>query len=221
MVRILERRTAVELAGRPGVRLGLLGLAIGLVLCTSVIGSLWLIGAARPAGMGGSGLLATQLSAALMASVGEELLFRAVLFRILEQAMGTLRALLASALFFGLAHIVNPDATIASSLIIALESGIMLGLAFVVTRNLWFPIGIHLAWNFTQGGIFGTAGSLAPPALVQMELHGPHWLTGGLAGTESSAITIIFCVALSVTFAVMARRRRQWISPRSARLSRS
>ena len=215
LVARVERRDATELARTPGAALGLLGFAIGLALCCGVVGTLWLIGAAEPAAMGDGSRLVAQFSAAMMASVAEELLFRAILFRILEQAMGTLRALLVSALFFGLAHIVNPDATLASSLVIALESGVMLGLAYAATRNLWFPIGIHLAWNFAQGGIFGTSGSGRPAGFVQMTFAGPDWLTGGTTGTEMSAITVALCVALAATFAWVAKSRNRW---RSARL---
>ena len=210
LVRKIERREPIELAGRPGAPLGVRGFAIGLALCFGVIGLMWLVGAARPVGFGDNDRLVAQFSAAMMASVGEELLFRGVLFRILEQAMGTVRALLASALLFGLAHIVNPDATLAGSLVIAIESGIMLGLAYVVTRNLWFPIGIHLAWNFAQGGIFGASGSARPSGLVQMAYAGPDWITGGRIGTDMSAITVAFCVALAVTFALVARNRNLW-----------
>lgn len=210
LVRKFERREPAELAGQPGAKLGFQGFGIGLALCCTVIGAMWLVGAAQPAGFGDSSRLVAQFTAAMMASVGEELLFRGILFRILEQAMGTVRALLASALFFGLAHIVNPDATLASSLVIAIESGIMLGLAFVATRSLWFPIGIHLAWNFAQGGIFGATGSANPPSLVQIAFVGPNWVTGGPTGTDMSAITVAFCVALAVTFAIVARNRSHW-----------
>jgi len=214
LVRKVERREPVELAQRPGATLGSLGFGIGLALCCTVIGVMWLAGAARPVGFGDGSRLVAQFTAAMMAAVGEELLFRGILFRILEQAMGTARALIASALFFGLAHIVNPDATLASALVIAIESGVMLGLAFVATRNLWFPIGIHLAWNFAQGGIFGATGSAGSPSLVKLAFAGPDWVTGGPTGTDMSAITVTFCLVLAVTFAILARNRNHWAPAR-------
>ena len=61
---------------------------------------------------------------------------------------GTDRAL------FGLGHIFNPGATAFSSVAIALEAGVLLGGAYMLTRKLWLPIGLHAAWNFTQGFIF-------------------------------------------------------------------
>ena len=211
LVQWIERRPAVELARKPGAALGFLGFAIGALLFCGVISLLCLVGAAQLAGFGDTTRLVASLSAAMMAAVGEELLFRGVLFRILEQAAGTVTALLVSALLFGLAHIANPNATLFSSLAIAIEAGLLLGLAFVATRNLWFPIGIHLAWNFTQGGIFGASVSgSASPGLVKTFFLGPDWLTGGAFGPEASVISLALCIALALVFALLARNRGRW-----------
>jgi membrane protease YdiL (CAAX protease family) len=50
--------------------------------------------------------------------------------------------------FFGVAHALNPGATFSSTIGIALQAGVMLGLAYSLTRRLWLPIGIHIGWNF-------------------------------------------------------------------------
>ena len=55
-----------------------------------------------------------------------------------------------SALIFGFAHMINPSASIWSSVAIAIEAGVLLGAAYKYTNSLWFPIGIHWAWNFTR-----------------------------------------------------------------------
>ena len=211
----IEHRPAVELARRPGIALGLAGLAIGTLLSCAAIALMLLAGAAHLTGFGEPTRVVATFTAAIMASVGEELLFRGVLFHILEQAFGTFAALLASALLFGLAHIVNPDSTLIGALAIAVEAGLLLGLAYVVTRNLWFPIGLHLAWNFTQGGIFGPASGKEPHGLVRLAFAGPDWLTGGALGVEGSVLTVALCVALAAAFAVLALRRGEW---RPARL---
>lgn len=211
LVASIESREASELSLDPGARLAMLGFATGFTLFCLVVGLLWLFGSAKLTGFGDTSRLAAALAAALMASVGEELLFRGVLFRILEQALGTLIALLGSALLFGLAHMLNPSATLIGSLIIAVEAGLMLGMAYVATRNIWFPIGIHLAWNFTQGGIFGASGkATASPSLVQTTFAGPDWLTGGMAGTENSIITVTLCIVLVAIFFIAAHRRDRW-----------
>jgi CAAX prenyl protease-like protein len=57
------------------------------------------------------------------------------------------------------AHLLNPNATLVAGLAIALEAGVMLAAAYLLTSRLWLSMGIHFAWNFTPGGIFGAAGS--------------------------------------------------------------
>ena len=206
----IERRPSVELARRPGITFGLAGLAIGAALACAAIGLMGVAGAAHLTGFGDATRLIASFTAAMMAAVGEELVFRGVLFRILEQAFGTFAALLASALLFGLAHIVNPDATLVSALAIAIEAGLLLGLAYVATRNLWFPIGLHLAWNFGQGGIFSPGTGTEPHGLVRLAFTGPDWLAGGASGAEGSVVTVALCLAMATAFALIAFRRGEW-----------
>ena len=84
----------------------------------------------------------------------EELLFRGILFRWIEEFGGSWAALAVTSALFGLAHIFNPGATWFSSFAIAVEAGVLLGGAYMLTRNLWLAMGLHAGWNFTQGEIF-------------------------------------------------------------------
>ena len=86
--------------------------------------------------------------------MSEELLFRGILFRWIEEFGGSWAALIVTSVLFGAAHLVNPNATYIAAVGIAVEAGVMLGAAYMLTRSLWFPMGIHAAWNFTQGEIF-------------------------------------------------------------------
>ncbi|MFL6749975.1 MAG: CPBP family intramembrane glutamic endopeptidase [Sphingomicrobium sp.] len=211
----IERRPTLELSRRPGVELGLAGFAIGMLLFFLAAGVGWLAGWARPIAYGGTTYLIAVGSASLMAAVGEEVLFRGILFRIVERAAGTSIALLVSALFFGLAHLANPDSTLLSSIVIAIEAGLLLGLAYAVSHNLWFPIGIHFAWNFTEGGIFGASGSDGPQhGLIQMAFSGPDWLTGGALGLGGSLIALVLCVGLAFVFALLTRKHGNWAPTR-------
>jgi len=204
LIQRMERRQAVELARGLAVVHGLSGFAIGTSLFFFTVGLMWLAGCVRPTGFGGATHLIAAAAVYIMPAVGEEILFRGVVYRIVERAMGTSVALLVSALLFGLAHLVNPDFTLFSALIVAI-GGLMLGLAYAATRNLWFPIGIHFAWNFTQGGIFGASGGL-----VKLAFSGPHWITGGSLGLDNSAIALALCIALALAFALLARNRGRW-----------
>ena len=81
-------------------------------------------------------------------------MFRGVLFRWLEEFGGSWVALLLTSVLFGAAHLANPNASWIAAIGIALEAGVMLGAAYMLTRSLWLPMGLHAAWNFTQGEIF-------------------------------------------------------------------
>ncbi|WP_328616736.1 CPBP family intramembrane metalloprotease [Amycolatopsis sp. NBC_00355] len=144
-----------------------------------------------------------------MASVAvtEELLFRGVLHRILEQRAGSVIAIVVSSLLFGLTHLINGNATLWGTLAIAVEGGTMLAVAYTATRSLWVPIGLHFAWNWLQGGVFGTAvsGADSEPGLLRTVLSGPDALTGGSFGPEAGLFALLCCL---VTTALLLRRAK-------------
>jgi membrane protease YdiL (CAAX protease family) len=210
VVRLIERRRAVELTRQgavAGVRLGTLA---GLGLFTATIGIIALFGGYRIAGWGSFGTAVAALGLMSAVAVAEELLFRGVLFRIVEEMTGTWGALAVSALVFGALHLVNPGATVWGALAIAIEAGLMLGSAYAATRTLWLPIGLHLGWNLAEGGIFGVTVSGSghgPVGLLKGALSGPVALTGGSFGPEASLVAILICGIPTVLFLRLARRR--------------
>ena len=140
----------------------------------------------------------------LYVGVGEEILFRGILFRWIDERWGFVVALVVSSLLFGFMHFGQPGATWWSSLAIAIEAGLLLGAAYKFSGTLWLPIGIHWAWNFVQGNVFGfqVSGGDAGDALLQAHVEGPDILTGGLFGAEASLITVILGLGLSIWFFV-------------------
>jgi membrane protease YdiL (CAAX protease family) len=149
---------------------------------------------------------------AILSGVCEELIFRAGIYRITEDMFGTGIALVISGAVFGLVHLGNPHASLIAGIAIALEAGILLGAAYAATRNLWFPIGIHIGWNFAEGGIFGASvsGTPAGHGLLNIPLAGPDWLTGGAFGPEASVVTIVICTAAGLYFVVQTIRKGRW-----------
>jgi hypothetical protein len=85
----------------------------------------------------------------------------------------------------------------------------MIGAAFMLTRRLWLPMGIHFAWNFTQAGIFGSAvsGNGAESGILHAAFTGPDWLTGGAFGVEASIVTIALGLVVGIFFIGRAYRR--------------
>lgn len=169
------------------------GLAIGTLLFSVMTGIVALLGGFEVLGVRGAGQIWTMLAIAIVSGVVEETLFRGIVLRHLEALVGTWWALAFTSGLFGLLHITNPDATWWSSLAIALEAGILLGAAYLLTRRLWLAIGIHAAWNFTQGWIFSVpvSGGDAPLGLLITRRIGPDWLTGGDFGLEASVVAMV------------------------------
>jgi uncharacterized protein len=211
LVRGMERRPATELGASKAVPLAIGGATIGFILFCLVMAALWFLGVARFQGMGTSERLAIAAVLALAAAVGEEIIFRGAVYRLFEEGFGTTVAIVLSGLLFGLIHAGNHGATLASSTAIALEAGVLLAAAYALTRSLWLPIGFHFGWNFTEGGIFGTAVSGgAVKGLFNVRLVGSEGLTGGDFGPEASVVTVVICLAAAAVILAAAATRGQW-----------
>ena len=197
-----------------GEQLGL-GLLIGLLLFAAVVGVAAMAGAYRIISCCSTAqLLIVLFGAGITAAVTEEFFFRGILFRWIEEFAGSWAALLVTALLFGLAHRANPNATWFSSFAIAVEAGILLGGAYMLTRSLWLPIGLHAAWNFAEGYIFDVPVSGLPEqGLVTAKLSGPVLLSGGDFGLEASVIAVVIAGSAGAWFVWTAARRGQLVQP--------
>ena len=180
------------------------GLAIGAIFMLVVTLVMMAFGLYRITGAGTENPLSlvSAFFLFLYVAVGEEILFRGILFRWIDEKWGFIAALIVSALLFGFMHYGQPGATWWSSLAIAIEAGLLLGAAYKYSGTLWLPIGIHWAWNFVQGNIFGfeVSGGDAGTALLQATVNGPDILTGGKFGAEASVITVVLGLALSAWY---------------------
>ncbi|GLQ88293.1 CPBP family intramembrane glutamic endopeptidase [Dyella flagellata] len=215
LTRFIERRTPTELVSRTMFSRALTGLLIGTLLFSTVVGVMWLLGSYHVTGFNPHANWVTALlMVGLGAGIGEEILFRGALFRIVEEGFGSWAALIVSALFFGLAHISNPGATLWSSAAITIEAGFLFGLLYMVTRSLPLCMGLHCAWNFCQGTVYGipVSGTSADGWLVSTRT-GPDWLTGGSFGAEASVIALFTCTTLSVVLLIIALKRGCVVSP--------
>ena len=195
---VIEARKPIEVAPR---RLGGLagGAALGAVLLMSVLGVLFLVGAYRIVGINPAyDVWPDLLWVGITAGIAEEILFRAVLFRLFEELLGTWGGLALSAAIFGLSHLSNPDATLWGAIAIALEAGVLFGALYAVTRSLWWTIGLHFSWNMLQGPVFGSvvSGSGAASGWFQAQFTGSDWLTGGQFGIEASVVSVALLTLL-------------------------
>lgn len=202
--RWIERRAPDEFKPTRALPEGIAGLLLGFVLFSVVMAILWALGVYHPGGRGTTRGLATGFVLALSSGILEEILFRGLLFRLSAKILGTWGALLLTAAFFGAAHAFNPGATVSSSLAIALEAGLLLGASYAATTRLWLPIGLHIAWNFTEGPVYGmsVSGGTMGGDLLRGSLSGPRILTGGQFGPEASIVAVLVCLVAAIYFIV-------------------
>jgi membrane protease YdiL (CAAX protease family) len=214
-VRFVEKREMTELGGANAVQEFGLGSLVGLGLFSLVIAILWLLGFYRVTGLNLVWLSLTgALAGALVSGFVQELIFRAVIYHITEEWLGIGWALAISAILFGVIHLTSAGATIFSALAIALQAGILLAAAYALTHRLWMALGIHMAWDFANDGIFGVgvAGQSGQSirGLLQASLHGPDLFTGGALGVEASLITLVVMLIATFILLQMAYQKSQW-----------
>ena len=199
------------------------GLVIGtlaaFILFSTIVGLAALFGSYRIVGWGGMGNWVFVLfGAGFGAGFIEELIFRGILFRWIEEFAGSWAALFVTSALFGLAHITNDNASLFSSVAIAIEAGVMLGGAYMLTRSLWVPIGIHFGWNVTQGLVWDVPVSGNDvDGLVDARLVGDPLISGGAFGLEASVIAVVVAGAAGVWLVKRAADRGEVMRPWWAR----
>lgn len=222
MVRFADRRSAAS-AGltRRGLALETgLGLLGGGLLFSLVIGALAALGAYHVGGINPHAHLLVPLLLFLLVAVSEEIVFRGYIFQTLEGRWGTGIALAVSALLFGLIHLSNPISgltlgqKLVGPLFLVIEASIPMTAAFLLTRRMWLPIGIHWGWNFFESAVYGSADSGLPAdplyTLLRSHLSGPFPVTGGAFGPEASVLCFVISTAAGLFLLRAAVRRGQW-----------
>lgn len=212
-VRWYEKREATELRLQP-LRLAL-GVASGVVLVGLPIAILFALGAYELVLFRGcSSALVGVAGVIVIAAVLEELVYRCLLFRVLERAWGTGVALAVQAMVFAVMHLANVEQGSAADVMAMLVSVTLLGLLwaglFVLTRNLWVVAANHAAWNFTillSGVPLSGIEDWRALAPIESRYAGPDWLTGGMFGPESSLLVMV-SIAVAVVLLLRAARRR-------------
>ena len=149
----------------------------------------------------------------LYAGFFEELLLRGIVFRWLEEFAGSWVALALSSLLFGFLHAGNDNATFFSSLAIAIEAGILLGGAYMLTRSLWLAIGLHAGWNVVQALWDVPVSGNDLDGLANATMAGPPLLAGGGFGLEATIFALVVATGAGAWLIVKAVRKGNVVAP--------
>ena len=137
----------------------------------------------------------------LIAATAEELVFRGYIFQTLVRADQTITAFILTSFLFAMVHQGNPGANLLGWANTFL-AGIWFGVAYLKTKELWFVSGMHFAWNWLQGSLYGIEVSgltqIAPHPILKEIETGPAWIGGGTYGLEGGIVTTIALIISTI-----------------------
>lgn len=213
--RLYEKRRIDELSISSFLNNALMGLLTGVILQSLFILLIYLGGTFLIVHVNPVSVLISPLAFALTAGFVAEIIMIGVVFRLLEQQIGTVLSLLAFIILFAILHVNVKGATIISVGATAMQAGLLLPAAYVFGRNLWLPIFLHFGWDFAEPGIFGginPSGSLSQ-GLFSSKIAGNSLLTGGETGPQDSLSSLLLCLILGFIFLLLAKRKNNLIKP--------
>ena len=116
---------------------------------------------------------------------------------------------------FGALHLTNPNSSLIAGIGLAIQAGLLLAASYMYARNLWFPIAIHFAWNFSQSAIYGAkvSGNTISKTLITSKIEGATWFTGGAFGPEGSVQATIFCLFAAIILLILSHKEGKIIKP--------
>lgn len=141
-----------------------------------------------------------------MVSVSEEVLVRGYVLRNLMVSFNRYVALGLSSFFFALLHLANPNLTLVAFTNLFL-AGLLLGITYIHTKNLWFPIGLHFTWNLVQTHLGFNVSGLESYSIVKISTSANNLLSGGEFGFEGSLLCMIFLIISIVIIGIMYAKR--------------
>lgn len=200
-VRRIEKRQPTELATRGMARELGAGLLIGAGLVLSTFAMLAVLGAYRFGGVNALNFaMLLPLAELVLVGMAEEMMFRGVIFGVIERSLGSKPAIVISALLFSLGHLPNEGMSVLAIASLA-AYGVLQATLYMKTRRLWICIGTHIAWNYCVSTVFSStvSGHAATDGLLRGELVGDALLTGGVFGVEASLVVVLL-IAFAAAF---------------------
>jgi membrane protease YdiL (CAAX protease family) len=191
------------------------GLGLGALLILLVFAVVWAAGwltVDRSDSWQSTAFVASVLTWIIISFV-EELSFRGYIMQGLARAWGMPTAVVVSSVLFGAVHALNPNASVLGILNIVIV-GVLLACAYLVTRSLWLPVGLHIGWNLVEIQLLGFPGSgHTEPSILHSITRGPELMTGGAFGPEGGlmalAATLLGIAILLISHQVAVGRKNR------------
>lgn len=191
------------------------GLLIGLLMMSTVVFILYIFGfitietkSLQPVGIAALLNILIILIGWLIQGATEEIVTRGWLMNVLGARYNITVGLILSSVFFALIHSENPGINYVAMINIVLV-GILLGLIVINTGSLWVACGIHSAWNFAQGNIFGfqvSGNDVGVGSIVDLNLVGNEFITGGSFGPEAGMVCSFVILFLIIIMLILTKR---------------
>ena len=143
----------------------------------------------------------------IFVSINEEVFVRGYILRNMMGSMNKYIALVISSVLFMALHLLNPNLSLVAIINLFL-AGILLGIGYIFTKNLWFPLALHFSWNFFQGPIFGfEVSGTNTDSLISHTIQGSELLTGGKFGLEGSLLATGLCSIAIIIFWMVYKKQ--------------
>ncbi|MES1217061.1 MAG: type II CAAX endopeptidase family protein [Bacteroidota bacterium] len=215
LFRFYEKRKVIELSVSSFGKNAIIGFSTGFILQSLIILISYLAGSYSIEKVNSVSFLLTPFAFALTAGFVAEILIRGIFFRLIENTLGTLIALIISAVVFAVLHAGGKDTTFLSVLSVTVQAGVLVSALYIYTRSLWPSIFFHFAWDFAEPGIYGgiNPGMNSDKTLFMSHFSGSEILTGGAKGPVSSIQAAAFCIIASILFLWLAKQKNNFIRP--------
>jgi uncharacterized protein len=209
-----EKRKIEEYSTKGLLRNITVGVLIGSTIQCLTIVVICLAGNFEILSINSYSAMITPFAIALSVAIFEETILRGIIFRIVEEKLGSHISLLISAVIFGAVHMINPNSSLISTLCATLV-GFTFGALYIYSRNLWLPIAVHFSWNFVQSGIFGavTSGNEKTNSLLSTNISGSELITGGSFGPEGTIQATLLWLIASILLQVIITKQNKLIKP--------
>jgi membrane protease YdiL (CAAX protease family) len=209
--RFVDKKSFVEIGLQPAVKdfglgalMGFIPIALGFVILyfSGIIHSVSIDFEATA--------LAASILLYISVAINEEIMLRGYILRNLMNVSPKYAALFISALIFALLHITNNHINWIGFVNILL-AGILLGLSYIFTKNLWFPIGLHFTWNLFQSVLGFNVSGHNSYSLLHYRLSGEKpWLSGGDFGFEASVLSLVFeLILIVITYFIFVKSNKR------------